>query len=299
MLTQKNELIKIEKTEINGKEFEKWFLFGFEFVIDQAKDKKIVKDLLLVADILQKGIENLNHVDKLKLLSVYNVAFHGSGKIEDILSLDSSAHNCEFCKKMREAAANNPLHICGMCYDFLQEISFKGRPVRNRHSLNLLIMSKVEFTIEELKTLHGTQIVRINSSGDTENKIYAENMIKYVYGHEYTNTAYWAKNTLPIIAACDKYGKPKNLILVQSSPIIGKPSKLAKYFDYVFTVYLTKEDIEKAVNNGACECNGKKCKLCGFKCYLGTWAKGSNIAEFLRVNEKERKRLVAFMKQFK
>lgn len=269
-------------------------VLGFQFFIDFDKDKKIIKDLETVINILKDGKTELTPVEKMQLLRVYNVAYHDSGKIEGSSSLDSSAHGCGFCAAMREAAKNNPLHICGMCYDFAQENSYKGRNILNRHSLNLLIMSTVEFTIDELATLPATEIVRINSSGDTENIIYARNMIKYVYAHTYTKTAYWAKNIAPIIAACKELGKPENLILVQSSPIIGHPAKLAEFFDYVFTVYVTKEATEAAIKDGSCACNGKKCAACGFKCYKGLWPIGSNIAEFLRVDAKTRKTIVAY-----
>lgn len=269
-------------------------VLSFQFFIDFDKDKKIIKDLETVINILKDGKTELTPVEKMQLLHVYNVAYHDSGKIEGISSLDSSAHNCEFCATMRKAAGNNPLHICGMCYDFAQEHSFKGRNVLNRHSLNLLIMSTIDFSIEELATLPETELIRINSSGDTANIIYARNMIKYVYAHAYTKTAYWAKNTAPIIAACKELGKPENLILVQSSPIIGHPAKLAEFFDYVFTVYVTKEATEAAIKDGSCACNGKKCAACGFKCYKGLWPIGGNIAEFLRVDEKTRKTIVAY-----
>lgn len=262
-------------------------VLGFQFYIDFDKDKKIIKDLETIIKILKDDKTELTPVEKMQLLRVYNVAYHDSGKIEGSSSLDSSAHGCGFCAAMREAAKNNPLHICGMCYDFAQENSYKGRNVLNRHSLNLLIMSTVEFSINELATLPATEIVRINSSGDTENIIYARNMIKYVYAHTYTKTAYWVKNTAPIIAACKQLGKPENLILVQSSPIIGHPAKLAEF-------YVTKEATEAAIKDGSCACNGKKCAACGYKCYKGVWPIGSNIAEFLRVDEKTRKTIVAY-----
>ena len=107
--------------------------------------------------------------------------------------------------------------------------------------------------------------------------------------HECNRFSLWAKNTAPVIAACDKLGKPENMILIQSSILIGKPCKLAKYFDYSFTVYKDKESINKALASGANECNGKKCKTCGYKCYMGAWEKGANIAEYLRIDEKTRK----------
>ena len=71
--------------------------------------------------------------------------------------------------------------------------------------------------------------------------------------------------------------------------------ELAKYFDFVFTVYLTKEDTEKAIADGAGECNGKKCKLCGYKCYFNSW-NSKNVAEYLRipgVKDEKRKEMLS------
>ena len=202
---------------------------------------------------------------------------------------------------MREEAKNNENHICNYCYDHAQEHSFKGANVLNRHTLNMIIFSEIEFTREELKLVNVSYINRGNSSGDTPNEIYAKNILNLAYIHESMNFALWAKNTVPVIKACDEIGKPKNITLIQSSPIIGVEAKLAKYFDVVFTVYATKEDVEEAVKNGAIECNGKKCKACEYKCYLRAWKHGQNIAEYLRGNlsNEERKRMSENAKRIK
>lgn len=250
--------------------------------------KKFDADLETVKSIFSKGIENLTHADRIKLLKIYNVAYHKSGKIEGITSYDSSATNCEFCKHCRKAAENNQNHICGNCYDYAQEHSYKGVNVRNRHSLNMLIMQTVLFTKEELAILDCTKIDRINSSGDTPNVTYAINMLNIAHVNQFAKFAYWAKNVVAVQQAVEAVGKPENMKLVQSSCILNKPVKLAKYFDYVFTVYTNKEDVAAAVAAGAGECNGKKCADCGYKCYLNGWKDGQNIAEYLRVTKEKR-----------
>lgn len=247
------------------------------FIID---NDKIEKDLNVVMSIFDKGIENLTAVDRFTLLNIYKTSYHTDGKIEGITSLDSTATNCEFCKAIREANKDNDLCICNGCYDLQQE-SYRLATL-SRHTLNMLIMMTVEFTIDELKMLTVTPIIRVNSSGDTPNKTYARNMLKMAYAFPFAHVAYWAKNTRPVIEACDELGKPANVILIQSSCMIGKPAKKAKYFDFVFTVYPDKETTEKAIANGACECNGKKCKDCHYKCYFGNHDGDGNIAEVLR-----------------
>lgn len=258
---------------------------GREYVyLHNDKTANFEKDLFTVARILAKDNDQITDFERFTLLGIYHESMHKTGKIEDIMSFDSSATNCEFCDAMRKAAKNNPDHICGYCYDFAQEHSFKGVNVLNRHSLNMIIIASVEFSVEELRTLNVSYINRINSSGDVPNIIYAKNMINLCFAFPVVNFGFWAKNTAAVIAACDELGKPGNVKLIQSSYIIGKPAKLAKYFDVVFTVYATKESVEKALATGAKECNGKKCKTCGFKCYLKNgWQPGDNVAEYLRI----------------
>ena len=256
---------------------------GLNFFID---NDKIENDLNVVMSILDKGVENLTAVDRFTLLNIYKTAYHDSGKIEGVTSLDSTATNCEFCKAIRAANKDNDLCICNGCYDMQQE-SYR-LAVLSRHTLNMLIMMTVDFTVEELKMLTVTPLLRVNSSGDTPNVIYARNMIRSCYAFPFVHVGYWAKNVNAVIAACDELGKPENVVLIQSSCLIGKPAKKAKYFDFVFTVYPDKETCEAAIAAGASSCNGKKCKECGYKCYFGTHEGNGNIAEVLRGASKDK-----------
>lgn len=250
---------------------------------------KFENDLVRVNSILAKP--ELTFADHMQLLSIYSVSFHDSGKIEGCSSCDSSCHACAFCQKMIKAAENDPLIICGYCYDDAQETRWKN--VENRHGLNMRILSTVDFTLEELATLPITAICRFNSSGDVPNEIYSRNCIRIAMSHPYAHCALWAKNVPACEKAFDELGKPSNMIFIQSSLLIGVPGKRSRYADYMFTVYPSEELTEKAIASGARECNGRKCRECGYKCYLGTWEKGANIAELLRVPEKRRGAILA------
>lgn len=253
--------------------------------------KKFDKDLKEVMFILSKA--ELTTADRFKLLTIYQAAYHTGGKIEGVTSYDSSATNCSFCKAMRAKAEKNPAHICNFCYDKNQE-EYKITAM-NRHSLNLVIMSTVEFSAEELQIIPAGLINRINSSGDIPNKTYAINMIRIAKNNRFATFAFWVKNKLALIAATDEEGKPENAIYIQSSEIIGRPEEPAKYFDYVFTVYPDKASTLAAIAAGAAECNGKKCRECGYKCYKGTH-KGVHIAELLRgVNAAKRAEIIAYL----
>lgn len=78
------------------------------------------------------------------------------------------------------------------------------------------------------------------------------------------------------------------MTLVQSSYRLNKAVKLAKHFDIVFTVYTDENALAEAVANGSGECNGKKCRDCGYKCYLNGWQNGQNVAEYLRASKLQR-----------
>lgn len=274
---------RFEKVTASGKikRFEKIIAFDKLFIVELDKNGNaaIKKDIEIVENILSKDVITIS--DRYTLIRIYNVAYHESGKIEDIYSLDSSATNCDFCKAMRALAAKMPGKIiCESCYDIAQE---KYRfAALNRHTLNMIIFSSVEFEIAELAALPCGLDIRINSSGDAPNKIYANNALKMGFAFPSSNVAIWTKNAPVYINACRKYGKPENVSLIKSSIYIDKPEKLPEFFDYVFTVYFDKEKVKQAIAAGACECNGKKCIDCGKKCYRKTWKSGANIAELLR-----------------
>lgn len=232
--------------------------------------------------------DELTQLERVELVQILQVRYHDSEKIEGAFSIDSSAHGCTFCAKMRAAAKKDPSIICGYCYDYAQE---KYRiTVLNRHDLNRFILASVSFTIDELKLLPGGYITRENSSGDIENQTHAENLIKYAYAHPQSNVALYAKNVIDADNAIDILGMPDNLKYVESSIYINKAGKRSRYAHVLFVVY-DKDHIKDAIAAGACVCNGQKCKSCndsGFKCYYRDergWKDGSIIAELLRGNK--------------
>ena len=260
-------------------------IFGYEIPCEISKTGKpgrLEKDARRVFELLAAGADKLTPAERLELLRIYNVAFHESGKIEGIFSLDSSATNCGFCRKMREYAAAHPEKqcICGSCYDVRQE-GFKLAALA-RHTLNMIIMSATVYSREELATVPVYGLVRVNSSGDSSGDVYAENMVLFAAAHPGARVTAWAKNTAGYIKACRKHGKPENMLLICSSPFIDKTAPRPEFFDYVFTVYSDAEKVREALAAGAMECNGKKCRECGYSCYTGAWPEGSNIAELLR-----------------
>lgn len=238
----------------------------------------------------------LTPFDRIRLLQLLNIAFHTSGKIETIASIDGTAA-CEFCEKMRNAANNNELVICGYCYAFAD--SWKEAAFR-RHKLNALILSSVLFTEEELKTLFIPSVFcRINEDGDTVNAVHAQNILRIAKTHEFIRFGYWFKNVPAVAQALKNEGitsrseLPVNVVFVQSSLLIGIPAVPAWFSDCIFTVFPDKETTENAIACGAFECNGRKCKACGYNCYVHKRSENVQyIAEYLRTNAAKRASIV-------
>lgn len=254
---------------------------------------KYENDLAIVSAILEKPAEEITAADRARLVSIVAVSYHDAegSKIVGLFSIDSSCHGCEFCQHMREAADGNPLHICGMCYDFRQEQYRKG--MQQRHALTMRVLSSVDFTVQELAALPVPGMCRFNSSGDLVNAIHARNYIRIAMSHPFARFTLWAKNVRAAEAAFDALGKPSNMLFIQSSPIIGRPCRRSRWADYTFTVYPDEATTAAAIAAGACACNGRKCRDCGYKCYSGEWAPGSDIAELLRVGKDRRAEILA------
>lgn len=250
------------------------------------------------ADILAKGPENLTHDERLQLLTLANIAYHDSGKIEGVYSVDSTAA-CEFCERMRKAAEEIILMICGCCYaaaDAWKEAAWR------RHKLNALIFSTVLFTVEELKTLSlpaavGT-LCRFNEDGDTVNATMARNYLRIAAGRPGTMFGYWYKNAAAVQAGLHAEGirtrdqLPANVRFIHSSALIGFPAAPLWFDDAIFTVHPDQETTDAAITSGAHACNGRRCRACGYLCYLMTrQAEPVHIAEYLRTNKANRARI--------
>lgn len=239
-------------------------------------------------------------VDYDKLVPIFKkaVSYHDGGKIAGAYSVfDSTAGLCSFCINMRKLAADYDIRresdptapeiICKYCYDKAQEDGYRASNILPRHWINMIMLSRFDIPADYLKCFKfpKSDVVRFDSSGDVENQLHAENLVKIAYNYPEKHFAIYSKNVFAVNKAFDKYGKPANMRFVQSSYFIDIPGNRSKYADVVFTVY-SGGNIAAAISGGACECNGKKCQACGFKCYLpencGGWPEGGNIAELLR-----------------
>lgn len=260
--------IKVKKEEGNKK--------MTKFELDNEKIEE------LITKYNEVEAEEEKHIIRIKALAVYQVPYHGSGKIEGLQSMDSTSE-CGFCKAMQEHAKEDSDCICGLCYA-AAEGKYRTN-VSRRHGLQAKIMSGFDFTEEELAMLPiHTQAVRFDEDGDLTGAVMAVNYFRTCKAFPDVKFALWCKNAAAAMAAYRQEGKPKNLTLIYSDPKINGTKGLVidmTVFDHVFTVY-EKSNIKAAIESGSNECNGKKCMQCGYKCYMGGWKAGTNIAELLR-----------------
>lgn len=259
-----------------------------------SENTKYLKDLARTVEILDKR-GRMTAEERRELLIIHGSSYHTSGKIEEISSIDGSATHCSFCAVMQQAATADKTIVCGACYAAALEA---GREtVEARNYLRQLIMSSVKFSVSDLKALPlASNLVRFNSDGDEENTTQAINHFRLCKANPGKRFALWFKNLPAVRAAIQAEGKPRNLTLIYSSCRVNeeRADLLERYpwIDYTFTVYADKASTLEAIASGAAECNGRKCKDCGFKCYTRGWKRG-NIAEYLRgVNSEKRAELV-------
>jgi len=245
------------------------------------------------AAILAAGVENLSRDDMAELLALVNVAYHSSGKIEGCASVDGCAA-CKFCQSMIAAAKNNPLMICGSCYAAAD--SYKEAAWRT-HQLNARILSEVLFEKEELAALEiGSDLCRFNEDGDTVNVSHARNLLRIAKVNPGVSFGYWYKNKPAVEAGLIAEGHtsrdklPGNIRFIHSSVLIGIPAAPAWFDDGIFTVYPDDVTTRAAILAGAHECNGRRCRECGYTCYLMQRRQAGPvyIAEYLRAGKAQR-----------
>lgn len=232
---------------------------------------------------VEKTIEAANAGDmtaRLQLIMFISkaISYHDSGKIEGLHSLDTACANNDFCPKMQKPGT--PSCICNWCYtaDMWESAIFA-------HFITGLILSQVELTKEEAAAVAIPALtVRFNSDGELINLTHAVNLIRIAAGHQLTTFTDWTKRLEIMDTAIQQEGKPDNLIIGISSPMINTPARARwEWCDFIFTVY-TPEGMKTALARNEHECNGRKCIECKYYCYHhhDTTSGPVHVAEALR-----------------
>lgn len=253
-------------------------IFTAEPQSDRAKatrENQIAK-LAHVRELIEEGNTG-NRAARNELLRLLNkaIAYHNSGKIEGLHSLDTACSNNDFCPHMQ--GTEDPAIICKYCYTESLWDSAKFA-----HHITGEILSGVELTPAEAARVFIPATTRYNSDGELINLTHAINLIRITAGNPDETGTIYTKRPEILDKAIAQEGKPANLVCGVSSLFINQPRKKVYWWtDFIFTVY-TPEGMKRALARGEHECNGKKCIACGFYCYRRHEGAPVYVAEALR-----------------
>jgi hypothetical protein len=118
-------------------------------------------------------------------------------------------------------------------------------------------LSERELLPQEIPAIN-EQIARFASYGELINMMHFINLLRIALANPRTIFTLWTKRPKIVQIVLKLLGKPDNLILIYSSPVVGVPSKLPKGFDKVFTAFAKGSDMTDINCHGACN----TCRLC-------------------------------------
>ena len=187
--------------------------------------------------------------------SIVHVSDAMSGKMYGIPSVSTSCIKNPIClARMRDGNS-----ICSKCFAkaTINHYSALGKALESNYE----ILTESVLPMEMLPKFKDTvEIVRIESFGDVANITQAINYANMVRNNPHVTFAWWSKNMHIIRMAFEKTGgKPSNVIMVESSPImdvVHKPS--CDIVDKTFTVFTW--------NNPLINCGKRSCNTCR-RCY--------------------------------
>ena len=191
----------------------------------------------------------------------YGVSFtvNHTGKMEGMISLSTSPIRNTYCQK-RSKCENT---ICHHCYALNMALMFGS--LADRLSKNYDVLTKTLIPVEEWPVLNA-RYVRLESFGDLQTVTQFKNYVNLCKRNPASSFALWTKNYAIVRKAVESgTEKPKNLIVIVSSPLVNVESDLSAYplADKTFTVYATSYAREHGV---AINCGGRACLTCG-RCY--------------------------------
>ena len=187
-----------------------------------------------------------------------------TGKMTGFASLSTSPIANTFCQNRSKCKGT----ICEKCYamKMSKQYSALDKVLIKNHS----VLTSQIIPIEKMPILNYL-IFRFEAFGDVQNEIQIINYFNLCKRNPNVQFTIWTKN-LAIFSRlfkCGyngiKYSKPKNLIIIVSSPLINKAIDIRAYSfaDKVFTVYDKEYVKEQGIK---INCGAKSCMLCQ-KCY--------------------------------
>lgn len=213
----------------------------------------------------------------MKTQKLLHVTEQMSGKMEEMSSISTSSLDNPFCIKM----SKNPNAICAECYS--NDLLKMYKTARNRFKLNADYLSSTIHPVDDMPRLN-KRAVRFNAFGELINYEHFVNLMNICRKNPDVTFTLWTKLHGIVHKGIRDWGKPKNLILIYSSPITNVRGKLPQHFDKVFTVY---DDTKKLPRGQKINCGETRCIDC-MACYTLSDRK-TYINEMVKRKQKRKK----------
>jgi len=198
------------------------------------------------------------------LFTGLHITTEHTGKMEGMYSLSTTAKLNPWC----ELKAQNIHLICHYCY--AEKMLGQYKDLEKNLESNTEILTSTVLS-KELLPIINAHSFRFEAFGDLINTTQVKNYFNICRKNKEVHFTIWTKNAWIIRQALEEgEKKPRNLIIIFSSPIVNKAFDLAKiqkvwpFVDKVFTVYDSEEAAEKA--GVQINCGGRKCITC-LNCY--------------------------------
>lgn len=214
------------------------------------------------------------------------VSDYMSGKMTEIPSISTSVLLNTICQERRKIKGS----VCEHC--FAAATAEFRKELRQNLETNYHLLTEQVLPMEALPVFKDTvKIARIESFGDIQNENQVLNYINIIRKNPNVTFGWWSKNIKIIENVMTITGKPKNMVLIQSSMFVNKEEKRkSKFVDKIFTVYNDpyirevktireclkamgklkkkeeKEEVTKIFEKHFINCGARSCMRCG-KCY--------------------------------
>lgn len=182
-----------------------------------------------------------------------------TGKMTGFASLSTSPIANTFCQNRSKCKGS----ICALCYSMKMQKMYSelDKVLIKNHS----VLTSQIIPVEKMPILNYLMF-RLEAFGDVQNETQIINYFNLCKRNPRVQFTIWTKNTAIFKKVFENGNrKPKNLIIIVSSPMMNKSLKIENYpfADKVFTVY----EKDYALNNGIkINCGSKSCATCGM-CY--------------------------------
>ena len=193
-----------------------------------------------------------------------------TGKMAGMVSLSTSPLDNPFCK----ARCKCPGSICQKCYAV--RLNKRFHDLGQMLSRNYAALTKAVIPVDEMPVLN-CRLFRFEAFGDVGSWKQVANYFNLCKRNPAVRFALWTKNYQIVEqAVAHGFTKPRNLVLIVSSPMIDDALRLEDYrlADKVFSVW-SKNGAEHVKIN----CGGRSCLTCG-RCYSKSGSK--HVDELLK-----------------